>query len=82
MELKTAVHILVQQIADLSNLVFQLQSQANNAGLLVDAENNSIVDISAQIHAACASMGVIMTAINSQSVIVQQAIDKVADASK
>lgn len=82
MELKTAVCILAQQVRDLSDLNFQLQNQADTARSLVSAENNSIVDVSAQIHAACASMNVIMSAINLQAVIVQQAIDNVADVSK
>lgn len=78
MDLKTAVYILVQQCGQLSNLMMQLQNQSFEAQRLVDQEN-SIPESIPQIKSMMASMSIVMTAINSQDVVVQQAIDKVSE---
>lgn len=80
MDLVTAVSVLVQQAGQLNNLIVQLSMQADNAMALVNQEN-SVPTINPQIHSLTASMSIIMTAINSQDVMVQQAIDKVAELS-
>ena len=80
MDLNTAVAILVQQCNELNNLIVSLQQQTYNAQSLIQQEN-SIPAINPQINALTASMSIIMTAINSQDVIVQNSIDKVAELS-
>lgn len=80
MDLKTAVYILVQQCGQLSNLMIQLQNQSFETQRLIDQEN-SISDPIYQIKSMMASMSIVMSAINSQDVVVQQAIDKVSELS-
>lgn len=79
-DLVTAISILVQQAGQLCQLMSQLQSQSFEMQQLVSKEN-SIAAINPQVHAITASASVVMTAINSQDVLVQQAIDKVAELS-
>lgn len=79
MDLQTAVAILVQQVAQMNNVAAQLQYQAQEVSQLADMENNSIPDPVAQIKSLMASMTIQMTALNAQDVIVQQAIDRVAE---
>lgn len=83
MELKTAVYIMQQQSNQASQLLAQILGQCGEAMTLIDQENydNSIASVKDQIHALTASMSVVMTAINSQTIIMQQAIDKVAELS-
>ena len=80
MDLKTAIAILTQQAIQLGQFTGELQGLSNLAASIIDQEN-SVTAVNPQIHALTATMGVIMTAINSQDIIVQQAIDKVAELS-
>lgn len=80
MDLNTAVAILVQQSNQLTNLVSQLNTLAFQSQELINQEN-SIPAINPQIHSLTASMSIVMTSVNAQDILVQQAIDKVAELS-
>lgn len=83
MDLKTAVYIMQQQLNQFSSLINELLAQSGETMALINMENydNSIASVKAQIHAFTASMSIVMSASGSQSVIVQQSIDKVAELS-
>ena len=80
MDLITAVAILTQQANELQNLSNQLSAQAYSAQELMNREN-SVTAINPQVHAITANMNISITSIQSQMVIVQQAVDKVAELS-
>ena len=80
MDLRTAVAILNQQTSQVMQLVAELQGLANIASSIMD-EENSVIAVNPQIHSLTASMSIVMTAIGSQDIVVQQAIDKVAELS-
>ena len=80
MDLITAVAILVQQTSELQNIATQLGQQAYMAKNIVDQEN-SIIEVNPQVHALTANMNISVQSIQSTVVIVQQAIDKVAELS-
>lgn len=79
MDLKTAVSILVQQCEQMSGVALVVQQQSQIASQLANMENNSIPDPEDQIKSMMASMTIQMTALNSQDVIVQQAIDRISE---
>lgn len=79
MDLKTAVAILNQQVMQLMGVVQIIQVQASEVSQLADFENNSIPDPEDQIKSMMASMTIQMTALGSQDVIVQQAIDRISE---
>lgn len=78
MDLQTAVAILNQQVAQMSNIAGNLSMQAMQVSQLVN-EQNSIPSPEAQIKSMMASMTIQMTALNAQDVIVQQYIDKISE---
>lgn len=80
MDLKTAITILLQQASQLVQYSMDIQNLANVANTII-SEENSIASLNPQIHALTSTMVVVMTAIGSQDVLVQQAIDKVAELS-
>lgn len=80
MDLITAVAILVQQVSELQVLSNQLGTQAYYAQDLMNREN-SVTAINPQVHAVTATMNINITSIQSQMVIVQQAVDRVAELS-
>ena len=77
MDLKTAVAILNQQVKQLILVADNINSQVYIASQLVE-EENSIPNPVDQIKSLMASMNIQMTSLNSQSVIVQQAIDNIS----
>lgn len=79
MDLKTAVAILNQQVMQLMGVVQTIQVQSAEVSQLADFENNSIPDPEDQIKSMMASMTIQMTALSSQDVIVQQAIDRISE---
>lgn len=80
MDLITAVNILVQQANELQNISYQLVNQAVMAKSIVDQEN-SVIEVNPQVHALTANMNISVQSTQSTVVIVQQAIDKVAELS-
>lgn len=79
MDLKTAVDILVQQVSQMNNVAITLANQSDLVSQLANMENNSISNPEDQIKSMMASMTIQMGALNSQDVIVQQAIDRISD---
>lgn len=77
MDLLTAVAILVSQTQLTSEDVNNITSMAYAIQDLAKQEN-SIPAIDPQIKAIISSMDVDMTALNSQLILLQQAIDQVA----
>ena len=79
MDLQTAVAILDQQANQMVQIANVILQQAVLVSQLANMENNSIPDPEGQIKSFMGSMNIQMTALNSQDVLVQQAIDKVAE---
>lgn len=79
MDVKTAVAILSQQVLQLQNVVATIGQQAYETNKLLDQENNSIANPEQQVKSLMASMCIQMSALNSQAIIVQQAIDKISE---
>lgn len=80
MDLNTAIAVLVQQSTQLVSLVSQLNSLSYQSQELINQEN-SIPAVNPQIHSLTASMSIVMNSVNSQDILLQQAIDKVAELS-
>ena len=80
MDLRTAIAVLLQQMNQLVNLTNDLTSLSAQCQALI-SEENSIAAINPQIHSLTATMSIIMTSVNSQDVLCQQIIDKVAELS-
>lgn len=80
MDLVTAVNVLVQQANELQNVSSQLINQSYMAKSIVEQEN-SVIEINPQVHALTANMNISVQSVQSTVVIVQQAIDKVAELS-
>ncbi len=77
MDLLTAVAILVSQCQETMNDVNSISSMSYSIQELANQEN-TIPAINPQIKAIISSMDVDMTALKSQIVLLQQAIDQVA----
>ena len=79
MDLKTAVAILAQQVQQMISVANTINGQAMQVSQLANMENNSIPDPEGQIKSFMGSMNIQMTALNSQDVLVQQAIDRISE---
>ena len=80
MDLITAAAVLAQQVTELQNLSMQLCQQSNRINDILN-EENSITEVNPQVHAITANMNISVQSIQSTIVIVQQAIDRVAELS-
>ena len=80
MDLVTAAAVLAQQTAELQNISMQLGQQSDRINYILNQEN-SVTEVNPQVHAITANMNISVQAIQSTIVIVQQAIDRVAELS-
>lgn len=77
MDVKTAVAVLVAQAQECQNSCAYITAQAVQAQNLANSEN-SIPEVNPQIKGIISSINANMTAMNAQSVLLQNAIDVVA----
>lgn len=80
MDLITAVTVLQQQLEQLNALVIQFQQLGYQTKNVLDVVN-SVPEINPQIKSLAASMNIMITALNSQDVIVQATVDRISELS-
>lgn len=79
MNVITASAILLEQVNQLANIVQNCNLLSNQINNIANQENsNSIPDVDERIKALCGSMNVQLVSTTSQTVLVQQALDQLA----